>query len=77
MTMCEEWQDWIPAYILGAVEPPLRACIEAHLQRCSPCQHLVEDYAPIVEWLAYAPEPVEPSAELRERVLQAIRSECE
>jgi anti-sigma-K factor RskA len=71
MTICDELEELIPAYVLDAVDPADRARIESHLPRCRRCSQLVESYQPVTDLLAYAAEPAEPRAELKYRVLAA------
>ncbi|MGE5263220.1 MAG: anti-sigma factor domain-containing protein [Acidobacteriota bacterium] len=72
MITCEELEDLIPAYVLGAVDEADRALVEAHLPRCANCRQLVKDYGPVVELLPFAAQQVEPRAELRYRVLAGM-----
>src|SRR5512143_1674748 len=69
MITCEELQDLIPAYVLGAVDEADRALVEAHLPRCANCRQLIKDYGPVVDLLPFAAKQVEPRAELRYRIL--------
>lgn len=69
MITCEELEELIPAYVLGAVDKADRALVEEHLPRCANCQQLVKDYGPVVELLPFAAKQVEPRAELRYRIL--------
>jgi anti-sigma-K factor RskA len=71
MTLCEELEELIPAFMLDAVDSADRARIESHLPRCRRCSQLVESYQPVTDLLAYAAEPAEPRAELKYRVLAA------
>jgi anti-sigma-K factor RskA len=71
MITCEELEDLIPAYVLGAADEADRALVEAHLPRCANCRQLVKDYGPVVELLPFAAKQVEPRAELRYRILAA------
>src|SRR5512143_1358709 len=72
MITCEELEDLIPAYVLGAVDEADRALVEAHLPRCANCRQLVKDYGPVVELLPFAAQQVAPRAELRYRVLTGM-----
>jgi anti-sigma factor RsiW len=71
MISCEELQDLIPAYVLGAADEADRALVEAHLPRCPNCRQLVKDYGPVVDLLPFAAKQVEPRAEQRYRILAA------
>lgn len=71
MTICEELEELIPAYVLDAVDQGDRARIESHLPHCRQCSQLVESYQPVTDLLAYAARPAEPREELKYRVLAA------
>ncbi len=71
MTICDELEDLIPAYVLDAVDPADRVRIESHLPHCQRCAQLVESYQPVTDLLAYAAEPAEPPADLKYRVMAA------
>ncbi len=71
MTICEELEELIPAFMLDAVDQADRARIESHLPRCRRCSQLVESYQPVTDLMAYAAEPAEPREELKYRVLAA------
>lgn len=62
-------------YALDALDEPDRSAFEAHLDECEECRETVVVLAGGATALAYAAETVPPPAELRERVLEAIRAE--
>ncbi|MBI5305536.1 MAG: anti-sigma factor [Chloroflexi bacterium] len=71
MSTCQEIQELIPAYVLDAVTDQERIAVETHLPRCPDCAQLVAAYRPIADSLAASVQPVEPSADLKYRVLAA------
>ncbi|MBI5651774.1 MAG: anti-sigma factor [Chloroflexi bacterium] len=71
MSICQEIQDLVPTYVLDAITDSERAQIERHLPQCPDCAQLVAAYRPVADLLAFAAPPVEPSAELKSRVLSA------
>lgn len=70
-TICQELEDLIPAYVLDALDDADRKRVEEHLPQCANCRRLVEEYQPVVDWMSFAAEQVEPRAELKYRVLAA------
>ncbi len=64
-----------PAYALDALDPVEEAEYEEHLAHCTACQEELAMLSGIAGSLALAVEPAEPSAELRERILDAARAE--
>lgn len=73
MSICDELEDLIPAYVLGALNADERARVEKHLPECANLSELAAAYGRVAELLPHAATPVEPRAELKERVLAAAR----
>ncbi len=71
MTVCEELEDLIPAYVLDAIEEADRTRIENHLPHCAHCTQLVAAYRPVAGLLPFAVKQVDPPADLRYRVMAA------
>lgn len=71
MSTCQEIQELIPTFVLDAMTDAERAQIEQHLPRCADCAQRVAEYRPIADLLAFTAPPVEPSPELKYRVLAA------
>src|ERR1700731_3500124 len=65
------------AYALGALDPPERAALEAHLATgCAECAKAVAEARWLVSQLAHlAPEAAPPDM-LKGRLMQAVRSEA-
>lgn len=60
------------ACALGAVDLGERPQVQAHLASCAACRDEVDRLTETVTFLAYAPSPMDPPAELRERVLAGL-----
>jgi anti-sigma-K factor RskA len=69
----EELRDLIPAYALDALEPEAARAVEAHLPGCDECREELSSLQAVAAELAVGIAPVEPPAELRERVLAGVR----
>jgi anti-sigma-K factor RskA len=67
----QQLREAVSAYALGALDPGERAALEAHLRGCDECAATVRAELRAAQALAFAVEPVEPPAGLRERVLRA------
>lgn len=68
-----ELQELIPAYSLDALSPEEAREVEAHLPACDECQRGLALLRDATVALATGVARVEPPAELRERVLAAVR----
>jgi len=71
MTIHDEIQELIPAYVLDAIGDADRARVERHLPQCDVCARVAADFRPVVDLLPYAATPAEPPADLEYRVLAA------
>jgi anti-sigma-K factor RskA len=60
------------ACALGAVDAGERPRVQEHLAACTTCRAEVDRLTETVTFLAYAAPPVDPPAELRNRVLAAV-----
>lgn len=67
--------DLTPAYALDALDERERAEYEAHLATCDTCRDELASLQESASALAYAVRAPSPAPELRERILDAARSE--
>lgn len=74
MSICDELEELIPAYVLGALSGDERARVEKHLAECANLSELVTSYGRVADLLPHAATPVQPRAELKYRVLAATVS---
>lgn len=65
------------AYLLGALPQPEQEHFEAHLVTCARCRADVDALLVVADALPSAAPPVEPSPELKDRIMQVVRSEAE
>lgn len=70
----EELENGIAALVLGSVEAEERARLLAHLQACSSCRELAARLGRLTVVLPLEPDPVQPPARLRGRVMAAVRA---
>ena len=72
--MSEEPHDLVAPYALDALDDHERAAFERHLDECADCRAELANLQEATTALAYA-ESAEPPPALRERILEATRSE--
>jgi len=70
----EPQRDELAAYLLDALEPGETAQLERHLAGCEACRTELEWMRPAVQVLPESVQQVEPSAHLRERLMEQVRS---
>lgn len=70
---CTEFQALVGAYVLDAVTPEERRSAEEHLAHCATCRRMVAELRPVLDRLASSVPQLEPSPELKERMLSAIQ----
>ncbi len=73
----ERHRDELAAYLLGALEPGEAAELERHLAGCEECRTELKWLRPAVQLLPESVERVEPPRQLRERLMEQVRSETE
>lgn len=71
---CDEFEEISGAYVLDAVTPAERQAAQAHLATCAKCAQLAQELGAIVSVLPLTTPQVSPSPELKEQVMQAIRT---
>ena len=69
-------RDELAAYALGALDPGEAAELERHLAGCEECRTDLEWLRPAVQLLPESAERLEPPPELRERLMEQVRSEA-
>jgi anti-sigma-K factor RskA len=68
--------DELAAYLLGALEPGEAATVERHLAACEECREELGRLRPAVQLLPESVERVEPPPQLRQRLMEQVRSEA-
>jgi anti-sigma-K factor RskA len=75
MTGHEEWEELAAGWALEALEPDQHQRFAEHLANCRTCPGIVADIEASMAELAFAPTPVAPPAELKQRLLAAVAAE--
>jgi anti-sigma-K factor RskA len=74
---CDQFREMYEAYALGALDPPERAALEAHLATgCAECAKSVAEARWLVSQLAYLAPEASTSDMLKGRLMQTVRSEA-
>lgn len=77
MSNCDQFREMYEAYALGALDPPERAALEAHLATgCAECAKAVAEARWLVAQLAYLAPEASTSDMLKGRLMQTVRSEA-
>jgi anti-sigma-K factor RskA len=71
----EDYKEMLAANALSALDARDARELANHLEVCSNCRSEVHDWQETVAFMAFNVEPVEPSLEVRERILGAARAE--
>jgi len=69
------WKEQLPAYLLGALSPVEKIDLEYHLGGCAECQAELRWLAPAKHRLVEQVEQVEPSPELKTRLMAAVEAD--
>ena len=69
---CEEFEELSGAYALDALTQTEHQTAAAHLTGCARCRGLLQELRGAVELLPFAVSPVEPPAEVWERIVTAL-----
>lgn len=69
------WKEQLPAYLLGALSPAEKIDIEYHLGGCAECQAELRWLEPARHRLVEQVEQVEPSPELKSRLMAAVQAD--
>ena len=73
---CQEWHDDLAAYALDALETNEAERVEDHLAGCSSCTERLRWLQPAVDMLPVTVAQMDPSADLRERLMSTVRAEA-
>jgi anti-sigma-K factor RskA len=71
----EDYKEMIPARVLSALDAAEARALNDHLSECAECQMELQEWEATAAALAVSAKPMEPSPEVRERLLNEIRKE--
>jgi anti-sigma factor RsiW len=72
----EDYKEMLAAQALKALEAPETRELEVHLQSCSECRSQLSEWEATAAFASLEANPLEPSRQLRERILEAIRADA-
>ena len=70
----EDYKEMLPLYSLSALEEAEERALKEHLTTCEECRAEFHQWCDTASALVFAAAPVEPSPELRSRILENVRS---
>ncbi len=71
----DDYKEMIPARALSALDAAEERALNEHLKDCAECRKELEDWQATAATLSLTPDPVEPSPQVRERILSEVRKE--
>jgi anti-sigma-K factor RskA len=71
----EDYKAMLPLAALSTLDGGEARVLEQHLAACAECRAEQDDWQATAVALAHTAEPLEPSAQVRERILAAVRAE--
>src|SRR4026207_2102667 len=71
----DDYKEMIPAHALSALDAADERALNEHLAGCAECRRDLAEWEATAASLALGAKPMEPSPEVREKLLTQIRSE--
>lgn len=71
----DDYKEMTPAHALSALDPGEEHALNEHLAECAECRRDLAEWEATAASVALTAEPIEPSAELREKILRAASLE--
>jgi anti-sigma-K factor RskA len=72
---CEDYQELLTAKALTALDAEGNRLLDAHLRSCANCRLEMGQWEETAAFLALEAAPLEPSPQVRERILASVRAE--
>lgn len=72
----DHWEDNLPAYLLGALDPDEASDLERHSERCGRCRAELRWLEPALGILSETVERIEPPPRLRRRLLDEVEADA-
>jgi anti-sigma-K factor RskA len=70
-----DYKEMLALHALTALDPQDQSALHQHLATCAECRAELDQWRATASALAYAAQPIEPSAQARERLLESVRAE--
>ena len=71
----EDYKMMLPMHALASLDGDEAQALDQHLATCAECRAELDDWQDAAGALAYAAEPLEPSPQVRTRILESVRAE--
>jgi anti-sigma-K factor RskA len=71
----EDYKEMLPALALSALDPGEERALNEHLAHCDECRKELANWESTAASLAFNAAPAEPSPQVRDRIISAVRSE--
>lgn len=71
----EDYKVMLPLHALSSLDPGETQALEQHLAACSECRAELDAWRGTAVALAHSAEPLEPSPQVRARILERVRAE--
>ena len=71
----EDYKEMLPALALSTLDAEEAHALNEHLSECEECRRELADWENTAAALALSADPAEPSSQLRDRIVSAVRSE--
>src|ERR1051325_8381796 len=71
----EDYKEMIPAHALSTLDAADERALNEHLEACAECRRDLAEWEAVAASLALTAAPVEPSPQVRERIIERVRTE--
>lgn len=71
----EDYKEMLPALALSALDAAAARALNEHLSECDECRRELADWESTAASIALSADPAEPSPQVRDRIMNAVRSE--
>ena len=72
---CQENEDSLAAYVLGALDASERAEMDAHVDRCVECRRTLREDGDLLVHMAYAAPQIEVPVSVRQKLMDRVAAE--
>ena len=71
----QDYKEMIPAHALSALDPADDRVLSEHLESCGDCRRELDEWQITAVSLSFSADPLEPSPQVRERILSRVRED--